>query len=97
MCGIIVTATQCDTDATYRDTGNQVTKVPKTLAQLRKRAGMTQEQLAVRLGVARQTVGMWETGERTPRLCVAKQLALMFKVRVDDIAFQPDQPPTSTA
>ena len=32
----------------------------------RKMVGLTQEQLAERLGVSRQTVTKWETGDSTP-------------------------------
>lgn len=32
------------------------------IKRLRKNAGMSQEQLAVRLSVVRQTVSKWETG-----------------------------------
>ena len=33
----------------------------------RKARGLTQEQLAEAVGVARQTVSKWETGETAPR------------------------------
>ena len=36
------------------------------LKQLRKEHGMTQVQLAEKLGVASGTVAMWETGKRSP-------------------------------
>ena len=35
---------------------------------LRRRDGMTQEKLASRMGVSRQTVSKWESGEVTPEL-----------------------------
>jgi len=38
-----------------------------TLDQARKRAGLTQDQLAERSGVDQTTISKIETGERTPR------------------------------
>lgn len=38
------------------------------LNQLRKLSGMTQEQLAEKLSVSRQTVSRWETGGALPDL-----------------------------
>ena len=58
-----------------------------TLVQLREQHELTQAELASMLGVARRTVGMWETGERTPGLHTAKQVASLFGVHVEDIAF----------
>ena len=37
-------------------------KIGSMLQKLRKEKGMTQEQLAEKLGVARRTVSRWETG-----------------------------------
>lgn len=37
-------------------------KIGKFLAELRKENGMTQEQLAEKLNVARRTISRWETG-----------------------------------
>ena len=38
-------------------------KIGSMLQKLRKEKGMTQEQLAEKLGVARRTVSRWETGK----------------------------------
>ena len=38
----------------------------KNIAKARKNAGMTQEQLAEKLQVARQTVSKWEAGVTVP-------------------------------
>lgn len=38
----------------------------KRLADARRAAGLTQEQLAARLGVSQATVAMYEAGMRTP-------------------------------
>lgn len=45
-------------------------KIGKMLQTLRKEKGMTQEQLAEKLGVARRTVSRWETGSNMPDLDV---------------------------
>lgn len=49
----------------------------------RKMVELTQEQLAERLGVSRQTVTKWETGESTPDLANAAALAEVLDVSLD--------------
>lgn len=39
---------------------------PAEIRSLREDLGLTQEQLAERVGVARTTVTLWETGDRNP-------------------------------
>lgn len=50
----------------YHDTSNNKEAVHMTLGQrlmqLRGRAGLSQDALAERLGVSRQSVSKWETG-----------------------------------
>lgn len=41
---------------------------PITFAYLRKRAGLTQRQIAEAMGVTVGTVSQWETGGQRPRL-----------------------------
>ena len=51
---------------------------------LRKRAGnMTQEKLAERLGVSRQTVSKWENGEAMPELEKLMELSSLFSCTLD--------------
>lgn len=38
------------------------------LMELRKQKGWSQEQLGERIGVIRQTVSKWETGDTTPEM-----------------------------
>lgn len=61
----------------------------KTIAELRAAHDppMTQRDLAKALGVTPGAVANWETGERTPSLAMAKQIARVFGVAVEDIAF----------
>ena len=58
----------------------------ENLAQLRKLHRMTQEQVAERVGVTRQAVGKWESGETMPDLELARRLAEIFDVSLDELA-----------
>ena len=50
---------------------------------LRKRAGWSQEELAVRLGVSRQSVSKWESGGSLPELEKILMLSRLFCVTTD--------------
>ena len=50
---------------------------------LRKREGLSQEELASRLGLTRQAVSRWETGDATPDTAVVVALSEMFGVSTD--------------
>ena len=51
----------------------------------RKKNAMSQEALAEKLGVARQTVSNWETGETSPNPEQLKQLSQLFNVSIDEL------------
>lgn len=51
--------------------------------QLRRARGLSQEQLAERVGVSRQTVSKWETGLSTPELEKLRALCDCFGVALD--------------
>ena len=53
---------------------------------LRKMKNMTQEDIADIVGVSRQSVAKWETGETVPDLDKCKKLAEIFEVSLDDLA-----------
>ena len=55
------------------------------LVQLRKLNHMSQEDLAEKIGVSRQTLSKWETGESLPDIEKCKQLADLFGVTLDDL------------
>ena len=59
--------------------------IAQNISSLRRIAGMTQEALAGRLGVSRQTVAKWESGESVPDLTNAGALAELFGVGLDDL------------
>ena len=61
------------------------------LVQMRKILQMTQEDIAEKLGVTRQSVAKWEAGDSIPDLDKCKQLADSFGVSLDDLAnYEPE-------
>lgn len=55
------------------------------LTDLRKMHGMTQEELAAKLDVSRQTVSKWEIGESLPDIEKSRTIAELFNVTLDDL------------
>jgi putative transcriptional regulator len=61
------------------------TKVTNTIRPLREAAGITQAELARRIGVTRQTVIAIEQERYSPSLELAFQIAHVFGVGLDDV------------
>ena len=59
--------------------------VPKRLQQLRKQKGVSQEELANEIGVSRQAVSKWESGQCLPELDNIVVLSDFFGVSTDYI------------
>ena len=57
----------------------------KKIKQLRYKAGLTQEQLAQRMGVSPQSVSKWETSVAMPDISALPLLAEVFGVSIDDL------------
>ncbi len=55
------------------------------LKDLRVRQDMTQEELALKLGVTRQTINAIEQGKYQPTLYLAYKCAELFNVKIEDI------------
>lgn len=55
------------------------------LVSLRKMKQMSQEQLAEAVGVSRQTISKYETGEALPNIDKCKAMAELFDVSLDDL------------
>ena len=53
------------------------------IIDLRKKRGLSQEDLAITLGVSRQAVSKWETGEAKPDTDKVIALAEYFEVTTD--------------
>ena len=61
------------------------------LVQIRKLKGMTQEDIAEKVGVSRQAVAKWESGETSPDLEKSRLLAEVLGVSLDDlVSFEPE-------
>lgn len=60
------------------------------LHQLRKIAGMTQEQLAEKLNVSRQTISKWESGGTTPDLDSIVKISKIFQVSLNELLLEED-------
>ena len=57
----------------------------KNLFQARKQNGFSQEDIAEKLGISRQTVSKWETDESLPDIQQAKNLALLYHLSLDEL------------
>ena len=64
--------------------------IGKNLQKLRKLMNLTQEALAEKVGVARQTIAKWETEESTPDLEMSGRLASVLEVSLDDLVNAPE-------
>ncbi|ERK30787.1 helix-turn-helix domain-containing protein [Clostridium intestinale] len=53
------------------------------LLSLRKKAGLSQEEVGEKLGVSRQTVSKWESDQTVPELIKAKLLSQLYNVSYD--------------
>ena len=57
----------------------------KQIYELRKKANLSQEQLAEKVGVSRQTISKWELGETAPDIKQAQVLSQVFSVSLDEL------------
>jgi molybdate-binding protein/DNA-binding XRE family transcriptional regulator len=72
-------------------------EVRNNLRAIRKRVGMSQQDLAAAAGVTRQTIGGIEAGLYAPTAGVALRLAKAFGCRVEDLFWLEDDMPVITA
>jgi transcriptional regulator with XRE-family HTH domain len=62
------------------------------LYQLRKQKGLSQEELASRLNVSRQTVSKWEVGDSTPDMEKLMAMSELFDVSLDQLVLGKEAP-----
>ncbi len=65
-------------------------KIGNKLSQLRKLSGMTQEQLAEKINVSRQTISKWESDSTSPDLESIVKISRIFHVSLDDLLTDAD-------
>lgn len=59
--------------------------IGQNIMNLRKGEKLSQEQLAEKIGVTRQTISNWELDESSPDLKQGKELSKIFNVSLDDL------------
>lgn len=57
----------------------------ENIREARKKAGLTQVQLAKKLGVPYQSIGQWETGKRNPKYETLERIASAIGIHVFDL------------
>ena len=61
------------------------------LVELRKKQGYSQQEIADRLSVTRQTISNWECGQGAPALDKAAELAAIYQISLDELAGLADE------
>lgn len=67
-----------------------------TLKAARVNVGMTQEEVAKKVGKKRNTIQNYERGKSAPDIETGKKLAALFGVSIDDLIFLPNSCALST-
>ena len=67
-------------------------KLQEKIRDCRRKAGLSQEELAAKIGVSRQAVSKWETGEAEPELAKLRLLAETFGVTADYLLSEAEPP-----
>lgn len=67
-------------------------KFAETLKKMRKERGLSQEELAERLGTSKQVISRYESGQRIPKISMAYQLAKVLGVSLEELNGQTRTP-----
>ena len=60
-------------------------ELSERILQFRKALGLSQEQLAEQVGVSRQSISKWETGQSAPELDKVVALSRIFGISTDEL------------
>ena len=69
-------------------------EIANRLVNLRKQSGLSQEQLAEKIGVSRQAVSKWERSEASPDTDNIILLARLYNISLDELLSTEDEIPT---
>lgn len=56
-----------------------------SLFHARKKSGLSQEEVAEKIGVSRQTISKWETNETVPDIYQSKKMAKLYRISLDEL------------
>ena len=60
-------------------------EIGNKILEFRKKENLSQEQLAEKMDVTRQTISKWELNETAPDIKQAKELSKIFKISLDEL------------
>ena len=66
--------------------------IGENIQRFRKEARLSQEELAEKVGVSRQTVAKWENGTTVPDIYACMTMADVFEITLDVLAFEKKHP-----
>lgn len=66
-------------------------KFNERLIELRKKEGLSQEELGYKLNVTRQTVSKWELGQTTPEMDKLVEMSKVFNISVDELVNETEE------
>ena len=68
-------------------------KFSERLTELRKKEGLSQEDLGYKLNVTRQTISKWELGQTTPEMDKLIEISKLFNISVDELINESENTP----
>lgn len=66
--------------------------IGENIQKLRREARLSQEELAEKIGVSRQTVAKWENGTTVPDIHACMAMSDLFDISLDTLAFERKHP-----
>ena len=67
------------------DSGKLKATFQEKLVKLRKLKGITQDEFACAVGVSRQAVYKWESGQSYPEVAKLLEMKILFNISIDDL------------
>lgn len=72
-------------------------KFNEKLIELRRKEGLSQEELGYKLNVTRQTISKWELGQTTPEMDKIVEMSKIFNLSVDELINESETNPNQNA